>query len=68
MIPKEHQLKCEGCGKILDMRDPSVLSHGWIEDGEIVCYDDSEPIEYSGSQKVGEPTYWTKDKRPVNLN
>lgn len=27
-IPKEHQLKCEGCGEIFDMCDPSILSHG----------------------------------------
>lgn len=68
MIPKEHQLLCEGCGKILDMRDPSVLCHGWIEDGEIKCYDDNKTIEYSGSKKKGDSTYWTKDKKPINLN
>lgn len=50
------------------MRDPSVLCHGWIENGEIVCYDDSEQIEYSGSKKVGESIQWTKDKQPINLN
>ena len=66
-IPKEHQLKCKGCGKILDMRDPSVLFHGWIEGGKIVCYDE-EPIPYTGSQKIGDSVYWTKDKEPINLN
>ena len=66
-IPKEHQLLCKGCGKLLDMRDPSVLSHGWIEDGEIVCYDEPD-IKYSGSQKIGDSTFWTKDKKPINLN
>ena len=66
-IPKEHQLLCKGCGKLLDMRDPSILSHGWIEDGEIVCYDDLD-IDYSGSQKIGDSTFWTKDKKPINLN
>lgn len=65
-IPIEHQLKCEGCGKILDMRDASILSHGWIEDGEIVCYDDDIP--YSGSQKIGESIFWTKDKQPIGLS
>lgn len=67
-IPEEHQLKCKGCGKILDMRDPSVLCHGWIENGVIVCYDDSVKIEYSGSKKVGEPIYWTKDKQAICLS
>jgi hypothetical protein len=66
-IPKEHQLKCEGCGKTLDMRDPSILSHGWIEYGEIVCYDE-EPIPYSSSQKIGDSVQWTSDKKPIHLN
>ena len=66
-IPKEHQLKCNGCGKILDMRDLSVLAHGWIENGKIVCYDESE-IPYSSSIKIGEPIQWTKDKQPIFLN
>jgi len=66
-IPKEYQLKCEGCGKILDMRDPSILSHGWIENGKIVCYDE-EPIKYSGSQKKGDSVLWTADKKPIHLN
>jgi hypothetical protein len=65
--PEEHQLKCDGCGKILDMRDPSILCHGWIEGGKIVCYDD-EPISYSGSQKVGDSILWTNDKKPIHLN
>jgi len=67
-ISKEHQLKCEGCGKTLDMRDPSVLSHGWIENGEIVCYDEEEEIPYSSSQKIGDSVLWTKDKKSIHLN
>lgn len=66
-IPKEHQLKCEGCGKVLDMRDPSILSHGWIVDGKIECYDE-EPIEYSSSKKIGDNIQWTADKNPIHLN
>ena len=65
-IPIEHQLKCEGCGKVLDMRDASILSHGWIERGEIVCYD--EVIPYSSSKKIGDSIQWTADKKPINLN
>ena len=66
-IPEEYQLKCEGCGKILDKRDPSCLVHGWIEDGEIVCYDEN-PIEYDGSKKIGESILWNSDKKPIHLN
>ena len=66
-IPKEHQLVCGGCGKVLDMRDPSCLSHGWIEDGKIVCYDEPE-IPYTYSMKVGDNVAYTKDKNPLNLN
>lgn len=69
-IPIEHQLLCKGCGKILDMRDISVLSHGWIEGDLIVCYlnDEEHSIPYNGSQKIGDPVFWTKDKEPVFLN
>jgi len=63
----EHQLICKGCGKTLDMRDTSILSHGWIEDGKIICYDD-EPIPYSSSKKVGDNIQWTSNKKPIHLN
>jgi hypothetical protein len=66
-IPIEHQLKCDGCGKLLDMRDPSILSHGWIENGLIECYDE-DPIPYSSSIKVGDSVQWTSDKKPIHLN
>jgi hypothetical protein len=66
-IPKEHQLKCKGCNKILDMRDTSVLSHGWIENGKIVCYNE-DPIKYSSSKKVGDSILWTANKTPICLN
>lgn len=67
-IPKEFQLKCEGCSKILDMRDPSILSHGWIENGVIVCYVDEPVITYSGSKKIGDSTFYTKNKKPIQIN
>lgn len=66
MIPEEHRLICEGCGKKLDMRDINVLGHGWIENGEIVCYDTD--FEYSGSQKIGSSEFYTKNKQLINLN
>jgi len=66
-IPKEHQFKCEGCGKILDMRNPSILSHGWIENGQIVCYDEKE-IEYSSSKKTGDNIQWDTNGNPIHLN
>jgi len=65
-IPNEHRLICEGCGKTLDMRDAYVLCHGWIENGEVVCYDNE--ISYSSSMKKGEPILYTKDKKSINLN
>ena len=49
------------------MRDINVLSHGWIEEGKIVCYDEVD-LPYSSSQKVGDSTLWTKDKKPIGLN
>ena len=67
-IPKEHQLECKGCGKILDKRDASIIGHGWIENGKIVCYDDDFDVPYVSSKKVGDSTEWTKDKKPIKLN
>ena len=70
MIPEEHQLKCGGCGKILDMRNlGQVLSHGWIENGESVCYEEEIDIEYAGCAKIGSPLYYPKgENKPINLN
>jgi len=69
IIPKEYQLECKGCGKILDIRDINVLCHGWIEDGKIICYnDDNEPINYSYSKQLNDNKIWTKDKKSINLN
>ena len=65
-IPLEYQITCPVCGKILDMRDINTLSHGGIEEGKGVCYD--EDIPYSGSQKIGEPIFWDKNKKPTFLN
>lgn len=67
MIPEQYQIKCEGCGQVLDMRDISVLSHGWIENGEIVCYDDTI-LSYSSSKKIGESIEWTSKKELIHLN
>lgn len=66
-IPKEHQLRCEGCKELLDMRDVNTLSHGWIEEGKIVCFTDIN-ITYNSSKKVGEPIEWDKVKNPIHLN
>ncbi len=66
-IPKKHRLECKGCGETLDMRDPSILSHGWIVNNKIVCYEE-KPIEYSSSKKLGDNTQWAVDKKPVHLN
>jgi hypothetical protein len=70
-IPKEHQLLCSGCGRIIDMRDPGqVLSHGWVEGDNIVCYLDDEQIvvPYTSSMKIGDNVEWIADKKPIPLN
>lgn len=68
-IPIEHQLKCETCGSIIDMRDLSqVLSHGFKNEltGKFEC--NAVEAEYSSSKKVGDNVEWTKDKKPISLN
>jgi hypothetical protein len=69
MIPQEHQLKCETCGAVIDMRDLGrVLSHGNMSNftGKYEC----TPVDvgYGSSKKVGDNVEWTKDKKPLNLN
>lgn len=67
-VPKIHQLICSNCGQMIDMRDlGQVFAH---EDcnGISVDYEKIEQIPYSGSQKIGEPIFWTKDKQPIDLN
>jgi hypothetical protein len=49
------------------MRDPSIFSHGWIENGEIVCYEEKE-IEFSSSRKIDSPVAYMKGTYPVNIN
>lgn len=66
-IPEEHRLLCPGCGEILDMRDISVLGHGWIENGEIVCYK-VDGLGCSSSKRVGDNVEWTRDKKAIHLN
>ncbi len=70
-IPKEHQLECRTCGKILDMRDlGQVLAHGWWNEsqGRYVCDDQPRDVEYTASRKVGDQVEWSRDKKPTNLN
>lgn len=70
-IPDEHRLKCETCGKIIDMRDlGQVLSHGNFnaDAGKYQCLEEEIDLPYTSSKRVGEAVEWTKDKKPINLN
>ena len=72
-IPKEHQLICNQCGKVLDMRNlGQVFSHG-VGNGDCTYYcladEDELDIEYDGCQKVGVPLYYPKGQnKPISLN
>ena len=62
MSIKKHQIKCKNCGKILDMRDlGEILGH---EDN---CGDKIN-VDYSGSQKIGDSVFYTKEKIRIDLN
>lgn len=67
-VPKEHQLICPDCKQIIDMRDLSQVFAHEPCDGNQKDYEKIEQIPYSGSQKIGEPIFWTKDKKAINLN
>ena len=67
-IPKIHQLRCQNCGQIIDMRDLSqVFAH---EECNGIPHDNGKihQISYSGSQRIGDNIFWTKDKNKINLN
>lgn len=65
-IPIEHQMVCNTCGKLMDLRDASSALHGWFENDGYVCYDGEIP--YKTSLRVGDSVEWTIDKLPLNLN
>jgi len=50
------------------MRDLSQVFAHEPCDGTPKDYDKVEQIPHSGSQKVGEPIFWTKDKKAIHLN
>jgi len=68
MIPKEHQLICSKCGQIIDMRDLSQVFAHEPCNGIRKDYNKIEQIPYFGSKKIGDSTFWTIDKEPINLN
>ena len=67
-MSKEHQDTCPECGQSIDMRDLSQVFAHEPCDGTPKDYDKVEQIPHSGSQKVGEPIFWTKDKKAIHLN
>ena len=66
--PKEHQLICLACGQIIDMRDLSQVFAHEPCDGTQKDYSKTKQIPHSGSQKTGDPIFWTNGKKPINLN
>lgn len=67
-IPDEHRLKCETCGKIIDMRDlGQVLSHGNFnaDADKYQCLEEGIVLPYTSWNNRWN---WTKDKKPINLN
>lgn len=72
-IPKEHQLICPTCGKVLDMRNlGQVLSHAVGNgDGTYYCLRNEEEldIEYDGCTKIGTAMYYPKgSNNAISLN
>jgi len=67
-IPIKHQMKCNSCGQVMDLRDLSqVFAH---EDcnGIPIDYEKIKEIPYTSSIKIGDNTQWPKSKKPINLN
>ena len=68
LVPKEHQMNCNTCGQIMDLRDLSqVFAHEECN-GIPIDYEAMEQIPNSGAQKIGSPELHTKDNGIINLN
>jgi len=67
-IPQKHQLICSKCGQMIDMRDLSQVFAHEPCNGIQKDYDNIENIPCSGSQKIGDPVFWTNDKKPIHLS
>lgn len=64
----EHEMKCNTCGQIMDLRDLSqVFAHEECN-GIPIDYSTMEPIENSGCIKKDEPTLHTKNCGKIDLN
>ena len=68
LIPNEHQMRCNSCGQIMDLRDLSqVFAHEECN-GNPINYDTMKQIPYSGAQKIGSSELHTKNNGVINLN
>jgi len=64
----KHEMKCNSCGQIMDLRDLSqVFAHEECN-GIPIDYATMEQVPHSGAQKIGEPTLHTKKHGEVGLN
>ena len=64
----EHEMTCNGCGQIIDMRDLSQVFAHEPCDGIQKNYDNIEQISHSGALRIGSPELHTKNNGIISLN
>ena len=68
LVPNEHQMKCNACGQIMDLRDLSqVFAHEECN-GIPIDYRKMEQIPHSSAQKIGSSEQFIKENGIINLN
>lgn len=63
-----HFINCSVCGQDIDCRDLSQVFAHEPCDGNHKDYNTVEQIPHNGSQKIGEPIFYAKNKLEINLN
>lgn len=67
-VPKEHQMKCNTCGQIMDLRDLSqVFAHEECN-GIPINYDKMEQIEHDQGVKISDSNHTPEFSSPEFMN
>ena len=64
----EHEMICNGCGQIIDMRDLSQVFAHESCDGTKKDYDNIKQISHSGALRTGSSELHTKNNGIISLN
>ena len=68
LVLNEHQMRCNTCGQIMDLRDLSqVFAHEECN-GMPIDYETMKKTPHTWAQKIGSAELHTKNNGVINLN